>query len=79
MGFTDDLDTSVTDLETQATATEGVEASAVLIINSFAAAVIAVANDATKVKAVAARYKASADLLAAAAAANPLPVVPPVA
>lgn len=73
MGFTDELDQSVTDLEAQATATEGVEASAALIINNFAAAVTAVANDATKVKAVAARYKASADALAAAAAAVPPP------
>ena len=71
MAFNDDLDKAVTDCETQVTATEGVEASAALLINNFGTAILAAKGDVTKINAIVARYKASADALGAAVAANP--------
>lgn len=62
----------LTALTAEVTNTEGVEASAVALINGFAAAVDA-ANTASNaaISAVTARMRASADTLAAAVAANP--------
>lgn len=59
-------------LTAEVTNTEGVEASAVALINGFAAAVDA-ANAGTNsaISAVTARMRAASDSLAAAVAANP--------
>ncbi len=62
----------LTGLTTEVTNTEGVEASAVVLINKFAAQVDAAnAISQAEVKKVTDRMRASADALAAAVAANP--------
>jgi len=61
------------DLEAQVAATEGVEQSAIVLIQGLAAAVLAAKDDPVKIATITARYQASAASLAAAVAANPLP------
>lgn len=63
----------VQDLGTQVDATVGVEASAVTLIEGFAAFVTAHANDPVALTAYAASLKSSSDALAASVAANPAP------
>lgn len=63
----------MTALEAQVTATEGVGASAGVLIGEFAKYVLAHANDPAALTAFAGRLQASSDALAAAVAANPDP------
>lgn len=81
------LNQAVSDLTTQVAATEGTEASATILINGFAAQVTKAVTDAltandaadqtsidaanAAIAGVAARFKASAESLGAAVAANP--------
>jgi hypothetical protein len=67
-------DIALAALTTQVTASVGVEASAVALIQGFAAMIADNANDPAAITALAAQMKASADALAAAVAANPAPV-----
>jgi len=60
-------------LETQVTATEGVEASAVVLINGLAAYIEAHKTDPVALQAYVDRLRATAVSLGDAVAANPLP------
>jgi hypothetical protein len=64
------LDDAITALQNEVTDTVGVEESAVALINSMATQIAAVANDPQAILDTVAKFKASADALAAAVAAN---------